>query len=374
MKLTETTPLFLDLPSAQTVVMLGQPGIGKTTCARMLADQMTVLRRAEDPDAPEAICEVIDSTSRLPEDIQGLPFRDGEATSYCPPEWLLPLCQPAVYGVLCLDDLPASMPAVQVAMRMLVLERRVGRHRLSDGIKILVTGNRRQDKSSAKTLPAHFRNACLFVQIEPDLDEWAAWAAQNDVPGVISAFLRYRPQFHSRLPADADDHGVFATPRTWFMVGRCFEAARKHAMVRDVAAGLVGEGVAAEFAAFVEIAAALPNPRAVLENPKAAMPNPPKKADQLIAISTALGEITAKLVKESEGDDAAITKLAGQFLTAVAHVTDGNREYCGSAVSTFLSNGGDINDLVKGARTARKNKGVADMLRFLKSVLIPGAK
>jgi hypothetical protein len=181
----------------------------------------------------------------LPEDLLGLPWREGDATIYAPPAWLRRLSGdrqpdgsvPGVKGVLVLDDLGAASPAVQTAAFKLVLERRSGDCWLSDGVKIIATTNRKEDKSGATTLPAALRNRCCIQELDVDANDWCIWAIQNNVPGDVSAFILFKPGHLSRLPKDADKVGAFATPRTWEMVGRSLEAAKANDAVYEVAAG-----------------------------------------------------------------------------------------------------------------------------------------
>ena len=174
------------------LMALGPPGIGKSAAARAVGELMTEHVTSRSPAAPEALIEVIDLSSRLPEDVGGLPFR-GElngipTTFYAGQSWVSRLCAPNTYGVLCLDDLPAAVGSVQVAVRQLVLDRKVGEHRISDGILIIVTGNRREDKSAAKTLPAHFRNSVCSVTIEPSMPEPPSTITFDDFWRSFTAF------------------------------------------------------------------------------------------------------------------------------------------------------------------------------------------
>lgn len=364
MKFNDLAKLIHDLPQAQTVLLLGKPGIGKTALGRDVARLMTETRRKDAPNAPEAVCHVVDLSSSLPEDISGLPFPQGDVTEYKPTAWVHDLCRPDAYGVLILDDLPAATQAVQVACRQIALERRVHRFAFAPGVRVVVTGNRREDKSAATTLPAHFRNSCVMLTVEPDVEEWCQWAADANIPGVIPAFLRYRPAKLAMLPKDADEQGAFATPRTWAMLGRCYSASASHDAVLDVASGLVGQGVAVEFTAFQKLRHELPDPKAVLADPKGAIPSPPSEPDKLIALATAIAEYTANAVKESKGANR--QEHLVRFLIALAHVTRVNREYCSAAVSTFTAMKGNLHELAAASTVARKSSAdVENLIRFL---------
>jgi hypothetical protein len=245
----------------QTTCLLGPPGIGKTSSGRTLADAMQAQVTSDkalqkrifgrtlsgDEDAPQAACVELDLSSMLPEDLNGLPFRQevenadpDEAvtqfvTRFAAHEWLHKLCSPSAYGVLILDDLPAAAPMMQVAARQISLERRVHDHRLSPNVFIIVTGNRREDKSAASTLPAHFRNSVFLTDVQLDVDEWAKWYGRNERRSpLIPAFLRWRLDKLSMLPKDADDRGAFATPRTWAKLGSLYTVAEATSSVLEV--------------------------------------------------------------------------------------------------------------------------------------------
>lgn len=373
----------------QTICLLGSPGIGKTSTARTLASQMTEAVRGDKAlaekiygkgnvpkEIPEALCRVLDLSSMLPEDLNGLPFRDGETTKFCGHEWLHEMCQPGAYGVLCLDDLPAAAPMMQVAARQISLERRVHDHRLSDGIFIVVTGNRREDKSAASTLPAHFRNSVMLLNVDIDVDDWCKWlGTQEHSNQIVAGYLRWKREQLSMLPKDASPVGAaFATPRSWAKLASVFDVADSTGTLFDVASGLVGEGVATSFTGFVKVRNSLVDPEKVFDNPEKALPNPDSlnSPDKIIAMATSLGEIAAARAKHGKKGQKAEAPL--KLLRALAWTTQNHREYCGSGVSTYISVGGQavLPQLVKVARANRKDPVVGQLLTFLKSALLEG--
>lgn len=359
----------------QTVCLLGPPGIGKTTIGRVLAALMTESMRASNPKADAASCRELDLSSMLPEDLNGLPFRDGESTKFCAHAWLHDLCKPDAYGVLVLDDLPASSPMMQVAARQLSLERRVHEHKLSDNIFIIVTGNRREDKSSATTLPSHFRNSVVMLEVEVDVEDWCNWYAKQDAlaaASVIPAFLYWKRDRLSMLPKDAGPkNGAFATPRSWAKLGLLYYTAEQAGALLDVATGLVGEGVATEFAAFCRTRAQMVPPDQVLADPERAIPKPQETLatpDKIVAMVTGIAEVVSTRSRDLASENKRVD-LALQFLRAVSWVTIGNHEYTGAALNTFTANGGRMEDVLLAAKNNKSDPVVKNMIGFLKKSL-----
>ena len=372
MKMTQMAELIyrqFEAGDRTSIVLLGPPGIGKTSVGREVASLMTQRMGAQRGEP--ALCEVVDLSSKLPEDIGGLPFRETArgipVTRYAIVEEMARLCEPDAYGVLVLDDLPASAPTVQVAARQIVLERRINQFQLSDGVIVFVTGNRRTDKASASTLPAHFRNSVCQLPIEPELEEWCQWyGKQPNLARIIPSFLRYRPTHLSQLPKEADERGAFATPRTWAKLGSMWATSHGMGFGLETAMGLVGEGPAMEFIAYVNVKSQMVNPEEVLRNPEKAMPNPSQELnspDRSYAMITGLAEVAAQWSKDGKAG----TGLA--FLQAVGHCCVGNEEYCSVAVNTYTAEGGKLDGLLRAARNGMNDPNVSFVIGFLRKGL-----
>lgn len=270
------------------ILLLGPPGIGKSSLGETLAHRMTQHMRSLKPDAPPASFLALDLTSMAQEDLVGVPtvklLGDNKYTEFAPQTWWIPFTQPDSYGVLILDDISAAHKDVQIAVRQLVLYRRVGQVELSKNVYILITGNRRDDQSGATVLPAHFRNSSVILSLEPDLQVWNEWfLQQKDTDPLVSAYLQFKPSNFSLLPKDADAAGAFPTPRTWHKLSKFLHdhPQAKDNIVGPIVMGLVGEGPGSEFLSFRRINKDITAAREVLINPLRALPNAKEKLHRM---------------------------------------------------------------------------------------------
>jgi len=352
-----------------TVFLVGPPGIGKSSVPAAAVKEM----------GPNAQLEVLDLTSRSPEDIGGLPFRDGGQTKYSPQEWAVRLSQPDAIGCLVFDDLPAATSATAAAVRQVVLDRRLNGVTLSPGVLIVVTGNRREDQAYAITLPSHFRNAVCIMELEPQFDPWAAWFIEQGGDPAIIGFLRWRPNMFSTGPGDADTRGRFATPRSWTMLSSCLPAAERARCVSDTVAGYVGEGVAVEFMAYRNMVMNLPPISDVFANPQAAIPNPKElmgSPDKVIAITTGLSHHAVQLVRAASSETPTLSPhrnpaslaVMQQFFGALSWMVGSDFEHGASAIVAYSALGGS-RDLLEVSAKNTENPHIASMLQDIRSAV-----
>jgi hypothetical protein len=108
-------------------------------------------------------------------------------------------------------------------------------------------------------------NRFLHLDLEVSVEDWQSWAVANGIAPEVRAFIRFRPAMLFVFDP-ASNPRAFASPRSWEFASRVFASAPPRLLQR-VVAGCVGDGPAAEFAAFVQLYRQLPDVDTVLANP-----------------------------------------------------------------------------------------------------------
>lgn len=146
---------------------LGAPGVGKSQVVARVAKRygfhLEDLRLAQ-------MSEV---------EIGGLICPDKEARKT---EWLKPNFFPEEDGpktILLLDEITSANKRVQVAAYQLVLDRRIGRHKLPESTIIIALGNRENDNGVFVQLAAPLADRFTILDIKLDVDEWLHDYAMN---------------------------------------------------------------------------------------------------------------------------------------------------------------------------------------------------
>ena len=237
----------------------GKPGGGKSARCRDIVAAMG----GTDENTVE-----FNASTRDPVDMLGTPNNDGEVTRWVPPEefWKLRAGQGRVF--LILEEMSDAPMPMQNAMCRAVHDHFSGNLKLSDGLFIIGSGNRTQDKSGANRLSTKLGNRMRHHHFEENLEDWVQWAQERDpwIDPVLIQFLRYIPAALSDFDPSRPD-GINATPRSWESVSRINPNLRSDLFFAECT-GSVGEARASQYVSFRKVYAELVSLEDVLMNPK----------------------------------------------------------------------------------------------------------
>lgn len=226
-------------PDPISAMIWGPPGIGKS---------QLVTQAAARAGLPVVELEL---AVLPPQELMGLPFVKDETSQYARPTFWPTTPE----GILVLDDLSHAFPQIMAMSMSLLLSQRIGPHRLPAGWVVIATGNRTEDGAGAFKMPTATANRMVHIELEVNVTAWREWALGQGVSPDIIGLISLRPELLHSL---SRDNPAWPSPRTWEM------ASRLHALGVDVASA-VGEGAAAELAAFVDLKSSLPSLQPILD-------------------------------------------------------------------------------------------------------------
>lgn len=280
------------------VLLWGSPGSGKTSAVVSLAETL---------GWPY---EVVIGSIREPSDFAGLPFVVDGSVHLAPPLWAQRL-QGVPQGLLFLDELTTSPPAVQAAMLRVVLERVVGDTRLPPGIRVVAAANPPDEAADGWELAPPLANRLVHLDWPVDakaiaqglavgfdtapLPTFDAQPTSTQVlaaRAAVGAFLQVRPALASDLPRGIDSGRGWPSPRSWEAVATLLAACEAARASEDARAalvtGAVGDGAAIEFLEWLANLD-LPDPDAVLADPDSF--ELPERSDRAFAVLTAVAAV-----------------------------------------------------------------------------------
>ena len=197
---SELAEVLATLVEARQPTMLwGGPGTGKSQVSNQTADRLAYT--------------YLDIRGPLldPVDLRGIPWRDQNGrTRWAPPAFLPPTDSTDQY-LINLEELPSSVPMVQVALFQLCLERRIGEYELPPGAAIIACGNREQDRSVVHRMPAPLANRFVHLEIRVDARDWLAWGAANGIAPEVLFFIELEPELLHDFDPQSKEH-AFPTP------------------------------------------------------------------------------------------------------------------------------------------------------------------
>lgn len=238
------------------------PGVGKSSITMSIANEYNA--------------EMIDhrlSTS-APEDLSGLPrFDEKGHARFSPFADLFPLEDRELPEdkdgwILFLDEFNSAPKEVQAAAYKLILDRKVGQHKLHEKVMICAAGNKATDRAITNKLSTAMQSRLVHLELRHDFTEWLEDVAiPQNYDSRIIAFLS---QFEGKLMDFRPDHNekTFCCPRTWEFVNRLIKnkpvLTQAHA---PLLAGTITSGIATEFITYTEIFKELITIEEVMKDP-----------------------------------------------------------------------------------------------------------
>jgi hypothetical protein len=297
------------VPQCPPLFLWGAYGVGKSSITR---DAVAAL--SEQSGAQWGFIDV--RASQLASvDTRGIPTIEQGKTTWALPDWLPYPERDGVYGILFLDELTLGAPSVQAAFYQLLNERELGDYRLPQGWFMVAAGNRPEDLAGVhgRQDAALMNRFSTHLNVEPDVDEWIAWAPAAGVAPEVVSFIAHRGRPVYRHSGEVYQEGLLheypqggcpkghiavATPRSWVSASHIVKAGLPADLERAALDGCIGKAASAELVGFLRIVRTLPDAGHILRDPKGA-PVPTELPTQY-----ALTVILSNRVTDAEGFDA----------------------------------------------------------------------
>ena len=241
------------------VFLWGPPGVGKSFCLEEIA-----------PALGEPVWTVILSI-REPSDQGGLPIVRPDGVSMHPPLWAFELREKG-HGMVFWDEFNTAPPTTQSSALRVIHGGYAGDMKLPLNTSHVAAGNPASMVQGGYDLTAAIANRWTHIDWSLAPADWcegmvSGWPSpriailhkdwrdnQSANRGLLSAFIRRRPELLLKIPASAKDQGqAWPSPRMWSRVADLLAAAdscgfgKKSSVARILIRGCVGEGAAEEF-------------------------------------------------------------------------------------------------------------------------------
>lgn len=190
--------------------------------------------------------------------------------------------------LLFFDEITSAQKQIQAAAYKILLERKVGQHKLHDKVWMAAAGNLETDNAVTHGMSTALQSRIIHLDMAVDKDDWIEWAIANDVDKRIIAFIEFSPgKLHEFNPSHTDR--TFPCPRTWRFADLLTNG-RNLALDTDLAilTGTIGPGAAMEYIQFTRIFETLPKLDEIIAAPESTVI--PNDASTRYALAVMLAE------------------------------------------------------------------------------------
>ena len=260
----------LDYRLFPSVMLWGQPGVGKSEAIEEIKENLLALTNKK----------VVVTDIRLllfnPIDLRGIPTvdKDNKTSIWLKPEIFNMDSSDDVFNILFLDEISAAPPSVQSAAYQIVLDHKVGEHKLPENCVVICAGNRVTDHSVAYKMPKALANRVLHYEITSDFTEWKKWALEKNIDERILSFLSFSPRFLNTFDS-SNGEVAFATPRTWEMASNILRITKSvDSNIPDaMLAGVIGKKTESVFKTYLNVYKDIPAIEDIFDGKVDTVPN-----------------------------------------------------------------------------------------------------
>lgn len=244
--------------------MISGPGLGKSSIVNQLSVEL-----GKEMKVPFMNQEFFLNSKEAP-DVGGYGLPDDDVDGEKIMVWtrapFMPKADDPQHGFVFLDEFKQSQHDVQKVSAELLLNGKVNNSQLPLTYMVLAASNREGDRSGVGRELAFVTNRTMELNIEPDLDSWVEWAEKEGIHWGAIAFAK---RFPGKIFKDAvpEKPGPFCTPRSFVQTSRLMDVIDQDLFV-EAAGGLIGEGTAAEFIAFMRVVEELPTYEQIVRDPE----------------------------------------------------------------------------------------------------------
>jgi hypothetical protein len=239
-----------------TPIIVGQPGIGKSSILKMLEQEMGT----DEYDFIYVDCPVKD----MMDVAASIPNHETKSLEYYVSS-LFKLGN-GKKKVIMLDEFMKAPKLLQIIFTRMILERTVGDEPLPEGSIVFATSNNASDGVGDAMLGHVGNRVCKIHMRNPSADEFNVWASANGIARPIRAWAAMNPRaFYSYTDGGQEDNPFIfkpsntaqqcVTPRSLaksspIVMNR--DALGEHLMMAMLA-GTIGEAAAKSMAAFIAL-------------------------------------------------------------------------------------------------------------------------
>ena len=138
-----------------------------------------------------------------------------------------------------------------MASYKIILDRMVGQHKLHDKVAIVCAGNLDTDGAITEEMSTALQSRLCHIEVYADLQEFLKYAMENNFDYRITSYLEFKPTSLYSFKPDHSDK-TYSSPRTWEFSDKILKKTNDYKKLLPLLSGVLSEGIAREFIAFMK--------------------------------------------------------------------------------------------------------------------------